>query len=94
MLFKELLIGVTNFFRDPEAFKALGRKWLPKLLADKPKEYTVRVWIPGCSTGEEVYSVAIVLRECLDQSRRKYQAQIFGTDIEERAIEAARAGTC
>ena len=92
MLFKELLIGVTNFFRDPEAFKALGRKWLPRLLADKPKEYTVRVWIPGCSTGEEVYSVAIALRECLDQSRRKYQAQIFGTDIEERAIEAARAG--
>jgi two-component system CheB/CheR fusion protein len=92
MLFKELLIGVTNFFRDPEAFKALGRKWLPRLLADKPKEYTVRVWVPGCSTGEEVYSIAIVLRECLNQSRRNYQAQIFGTDIDERAVELARPG--
>ncbi|HKS35629.1 MAG TPA: chemotaxis protein CheB, partial [Verrucomicrobiae bacterium] len=91
-LFKELLIGVTNFFRDPEAFKALGRKWLPKLLAAKPRESTVRVWIPGCSTGEEVYSTAIVLRECLDQLKGGYQAQIFGTDIDERAIETARLG--
>ncbi|PYK97966.1 MAG: hypothetical protein DME19_14335 [Verrucomicrobia bacterium] len=92
MLFKELLIGVTNFFRDPEAFKALGRTWLPKLLGDKPKDYTVRIWIPGCSTGEEVYSVAMVLRECLVQCRRDCQVQIFGTDIDERAIETARTG--
>jgi two-component system, chemotaxis family, CheB/CheR fusion protein len=92
MLFKELLIGVTNFFRDSGAFNALARKWLPKLLAGKPAEYTVRAWVPACSTGEEAYSVAIVLREGLDQLKRSCPVQVFGTDIDERAIESARAG--
>jgi two-component system CheB/CheR fusion protein len=92
MLFKELLIGVTNFFRDPDAFGVLGRKWLLKLLANKPKEYTVRVWVPACSTGEEAYSIAMVLRECLDQLKRNCSVQIFGTDIDEQAIESARSG--
>ena len=64
-LFKELLIGVTNFFRDPEAFEILGDRILPKLLADKPNEYAVRVWVPGCATGEEAYSLAMLLSERL-----------------------------
>ncbi|MBI4660506.1 MAG: PAS domain-containing protein [Verrucomicrobia bacterium] len=92
LLFKELLIGVTNFFRDAEAFAALRRKYLPKLLTQKPKDYTVRVWVPGCSTGEEVYSIAIILRECLDRLKRNVEVQIFGTDIDSDAIETARTG--
>src|SRR5205823_4287173 len=62
-LFKDLLIGVTRFFRDAEAFETLKHKILPKLLKAKPKDYCIRVWVPGCATGEEVYSVAIILRE-------------------------------
>ncbi|MGZ3608201.1 MAG: chemotaxis protein CheB, partial [Syntrophales bacterium] len=63
VLFKELLIGVTNFFRDVEAFEILKKKILPKMLAGKPENYELRIWAPGCSTGEEVYSLAMVIRE-------------------------------
>jgi two-component system CheB/CheR fusion protein len=91
VLFKELLIGVTSFFRDPGAFEKLKEK-MAEWLADKPKDYGVRVWAPGCSSGEEVYSIAIILKECFDDLKRNYKAQIFGTDIDEEAIEAARAG--
>jgi two-component system CheB/CheR fusion protein len=91
VLFKELLIGVTNFFRDREAFEKLKQK-MGEWLADKPKDYRVRVWAPGCSSGEEVYSIAIILKECFGDLKRSYKAQIFGTDIDEDAIEAARAG--
>ena len=92
ILFKELLIGVTNFFRDPEAFQILQTKALPKLLAEKPNDYAVRVWVPGCASGEEAYSVAIVLHECMQQIGRHFHVQIFGTDIDEDAIAIARAG--
>ena len=92
VLFKELLIGVTNFFRDPEAFEALQEKVLPKLLAEKPDDYTVRVWVPGCASGEEAYSIGIVLHECMEQIGRHFQVQIFGTDIDEDAISVARVG--
>ncbi len=91
-LVKELLIGVTNFFRDPEAFDVLRNGVLPGLLADKPDDYTVRVWVPGCSSGEEAYSLAIVLHECMEKLGRRLNVQIFGTDIDEDAIAAARAG--
>ena len=91
-LFKELLIGVTNFFREPEAFDTLQNKALPKMLADKPVDHTVRVWIPGCATGEEAYSVAIVLHECMERIGRRFHFQIFGTDINPDAIDTARAG--
>ena len=64
VLFKELLIGVTNFFRDPEAFKKLQEEALPAVLKSKGKHGSFRVWIPGCSTGEEAYSIAIVLTGC------------------------------
>jgi len=91
-LFKELLIGVTSFFRDPEAFEALRQKVLPQLLKDKPVGYSLRVWVPGCSSGEEVYSTAIILRECMDELERNFSVQIFGTDISDDAIDTARAG--
>jgi two-component system, chemotaxis family, CheB/CheR fusion protein len=90
-LCKDLLIGVTDFFRDPEAFKVLSRV-LKGMLAKKPKDYTVRVWVPGCSSGDEVYSIGIILRECMDALKKHFNVQIFGTDIDTDAIETARAG--
>ena len=92
ILFKELLIGVTNFFRDPEEFETLRTKVLPKLLGDKPEDYTIRVWCPGCSSGEEAYSLAILLHECMERMGRHFHVQIFGTDIDADAIDVARAG--
>ncbi|MDX2480448.1 MAG: chemotaxis protein CheB, partial [Desulfuromusa sp.] len=91
ILFRELLIGVTNFFRDPDAFKSL-QKLLQQLLESKPDHYTLRVWVAGCSSGEEAYSVAMLLRECMDETQRQFNIQIFGTDIDPEAIALARAG--
>ncbi|OGR19873.1 MAG: chemotaxis protein CheR, partial [Desulfobacterales bacterium GWB2_56_26] len=92
ILYKELLIGVTSFFRDPAAFELLKEKYLPELLRDKPDDYQVRVWVPGCSSGEEAYSIAIVLRECMEALGRHFLVQIFGTDLDEDAIGVARGG--
>jgi len=92
ILFKELLIGVTNFFRDPEAFQTLQTKTLPKLLAGKPDDCAVRVWVAGCASGEEAYSVAMVLHEYMEQIGRHFHVQVFGTDIDGDAIAVARAG--
>lgn len=91
-LFKDLLIGVTNFFRDPEAFAALESRALPQLLADKPPGAIIRLWVPGCSTGEEAYSLAILLQEQLDERKVDYKIQFFATDIDTGAIEQARTG--
>jgi len=90
-LFRELLIGVTNFFRDPASFHALKTNILPEML-DRSKEATFRAWIPGCSTGEEVYSLAIVIRELLDTHPHPINLQLFGTDIDDHAIDKARQG--
>ncbi|HET6489007.1 MAG TPA: chemotaxis protein CheB [Syntrophales bacterium] len=92
VLFKELLIRVTSFFRDPEAFDTLEKKILPALIEKKPDAYTVRVWVPGCGTGEEAYSIAILLRECMQEAARDFKVQIFGTDIDEDSIAQARTG--
>ena len=92
ILFKELLIGVTNFFRDAEAFQVLKENYLPNLLKNKPDDYTFRIWVPGCSSGEEAYSIAIVVQECLETLGRHMDVQIFGTDLDEEAITVARAG--
>lgn len=93
ILFKELLIGVTSFFRDAEAFELLRNQYLPELLREKStQDAQVRVWVPGCSTGEESYSIAIILSECLEQLGRHLDVQIFASDLDERAIGAARAG--
>lgn len=90
-LFNELLISVTSFFRDPAAWEALAPA-LIKLIQSRPDDYTLRVWIPGCSTGEEVYSLAIMVRECLEKLRSSKNIQIFGTDLDAEAIETARLG--
>ena len=94
LLFKELLIGVTNFFRDPEAFKKLQEEALPRVLRTKGKNSTFRVWIPGCSTGEEAYSVAITIAECMDRMKLTglIKTQIFATDIDKEAVDRARQG--
>lgn len=91
-LFKELLINVTNFFRDQEAFVTLKQDILPALLADKPDSYVFRIWVAGCATGEETYSIAMVLREVMDKSRREIKVQLYSTDLAEDTIAVARAG--
>ncbi|MBU2469279.1 MAG: PAS domain-containing protein [Proteobacteria bacterium] len=91
-LFKDLLIGVTNFFRDPEAFKVLREKMIPKLLDNLEPKQALRVWVPGCSTGEEVYSLVIIIKECLAKAGRDVALQVFGTDIDNVAVDKAREG--
>ena len=91
-LFRDLLIGVTNFFRDPDAFAALETLIIPKLFEGKPSGGVVRAWTTGCSTGEEAYSIAILLQERLEALKQNYRIQVFATDIDSRAIAVARAG--
>ncbi len=91
LLFREFLIGVTEFFRDTAAFQALRTIAIPAMLADKTGADTLRVWVPGCATGEEAYSIAIVLREVMGLKRGP-KVKIFATDIDDQAINAARAG--
>lgn len=91
-LFRELLIGVTAFFRDPQAFEELQKKVIPFLFADKISGDPIRVWVPGCSTGEEAYSLAILLREHMCALQQPFKIQIFATDIDSEAIEKARSG--
>ena len=94
LLFKELLIGVTNFFRDPEVWAVLREKVIPGLLASRPSGGSIRAWVAGCSTGEEAYSLAIVFREVLEATNLpgRYQMQIFATDLDRDAIDMARQG--
>ncbi len=97
LLHKELLIGVTSFFRDAEMFDFLREKALPHLLESRPPKRTIRMWNPGCSTGEETYSLAITLKECLEglanePPRRNAAIQIFATDIDQDAIDKSRRG--
>jgi len=86
------LIGVTSFFRDSEAFENLKEKHLIKLLKGKPDDYRIRVWVAGCSSGEEAYSIAILIQECMEKIGRHFDVQIFGTDIDEDAINVSRSG--
>jgi two-component system CheB/CheR fusion protein len=89
LLYRDLLITVTHFFRDPEAFEALRAAIEPMLAAKSTDSF--RVWVPGCATGEEVYSIAIIVRECMDRLKKHLNVQIFGTDIDADAIAKARA---
>lgn len=91
LLFRDLLISVTNFFRDPRAWQALESR-LEALVRGRQTDSPVRVWVPACATGEEAYSVAILLREMLDRLESRPEVQIFGTDLDDRAIDIARAG--
>ena len=91
-LYRDVLINVTSFFRNPEVFESLREAVYPKILADRSSSDPVRVWVPGCSTGEETYSHAISLVEMLSEMRIEIPVQIFGTDLSEHAIQRARIG--
>jgi two-component system CheB/CheR fusion protein len=91
ILFKELLISVTNFFRDKDAWEALAPQ-LEQLVKSRPDNYVLRIWVPGCATGEEAFSLAIALREAMEKVNRYLPIQIFGTDLDAEAIETARTG--
>ncbi|MGQ7932384.1 CheR family methyltransferase [Paraburkholderia sp. D1E] len=91
-LLRDMLIGVTNFFRDREAFEALEREVVPRILEGKTDEEQARAWVAGCSTGEEAYSLAMLLCERLAEGNHGPAIQVFATDIDERAIETARSG--
>jgi two-component system CheB/CheR fusion protein len=91
-LYQDLLIRVTSFFRDPESFEALKEVVFPKILPQRGTKETVRMWVPGCATGEEVYSVAIAMLEAAGDMASNLQLQIFGTDLNEAVIERARTG--
>jgi two-component system, chemotaxis family, CheB/CheR fusion protein len=93
VLFKELLINVTSFFRDTEAFAALKKEALPRIFEGKPETYIFRVWVAGCASGEEAYTLAMLFREYMDEINREYKFQIYATDIDDDAIATARAGT-
>ena len=94
LLFKEFLIGVTSFFREPMEWKLLKDKVLPAILAERAPSNTIRVWVSGCSTGEEAYSLAIVFKEVLAQLEpsQDFSMQIFATDLDREAIDKAREG--
>ena len=92
VLFQDLLIHVTGFFREPETFTAIRTQLLPALLKGRSPEDTLRVWVPGCSSGEEVYSVAMCLLEPIWEARIEVPVQVFGTDLSEAALQKARAG--
>jgi two-component system CheB/CheR fusion protein len=89
-LFRELLIGVTDFFRDPDAFEIIAKRVLPAVLGDKPDRYNFRAWTPGVATGEEAYSLAMLVQEYARQNEKSIHAQIFATDINGDAIDLAR----
>jgi two-component system, chemotaxis family, CheB/CheR fusion protein len=91
-LYHDILINVTSFFREPGTFEALKNQVFPSIILDKSLEAPIRIWIPGCSTGEEAYSIAISLLEFLSDRIPKPTIQIFATDISEVAIERARLG--
>ncbi len=93
LLFKELLIGVTNYFRDPQAWQVLRSETLPALLAGRPSGQ-LRAWVAGCSTGEEAYSLAIVFKEVMEKLKPKksFKLQIFASDLDRDAIDKARQG--
>jgi len=94
LLFKELLIGVTSFFRDAAVWDQLRAQALPTLLASRSPGHTLRAWVPGCSTGEEAFSLAIVFKEAVEKVKAKgpYDLQVFATDLDRDAIDKARQG--
>jgi len=91
-LYNDILIRVTGFFRDPEVFDALCSLVIPQLLRDRVANDPIRIWVPGCATGEEVYSIAICVMEAVTQGGFQCPVQIFGTDINDQAIDRARNG--
>jgi two-component system CheB/CheR fusion protein len=91
-LLKELLIGVTSFFRDSEAFETIHKKVLPKIFSEKDKNESVRIWVPGCASGEEAYSIAMLVSKYMEENKSRRKIQIFATDVDDDAIAQARNG--
>jgi two-component system CheB/CheR fusion protein len=91
-LYNSLLIGVTRFFRDTDAFDVINNKVIPEIVENKAENTVIRVWVAGCSTGEEAYSLAILFKEYLDTVQRNITVKIFATDIDSNAIEYASTG--
>jgi len=91
-LFKDVLISVTTFFRDPDVWQRLQNSALPSLLRSVPEGETFRAWVPGCATGDEAYTIAIAVREVCEQEGIDVALQVFATDLDSAAIEAARSG--
>ncbi len=92
LLFRELLVVVTAFFREPAHFEVLGQILAKNVLATRPMDATIRVWVPGCATGEEAYSIGMLLREGVEKSKKRFSFQIFATDLDSQAIAVARTG--
>ncbi|MDB5104932.1 MAG: signal transduction histidine kinase with CheB and CheR [Fibrobacteres bacterium] len=92
LLYQDILIKVTSFFRDKDAFESLKKTILPALIKARTPESGMRIWVPGCCTGEEVYSIAIAVLECIGDASSNVPVQIFATDISEEALAKARAG--
>jgi two-component system CheB/CheR fusion protein len=91
-LFRDMLIGVTSFFRDADAFKALEEEAIVRLLSNRPGGSAIRVWVPGCSTGEEAYSIAILLQERMEALKTHFDLTVFATDMDSVAVAHGRAG--
>lgn len=91
-LFRDLLIGVTRFFREPEAWESFGSEVVRRLVERKPKDEPIRAWVPGCASGEEAYTLAMTIFDEFDRVNRRADVQVFATDLNSHAIEAARAG--
>jgi two-component system, chemotaxis family, CheB/CheR fusion protein len=89
----DLLIGVTEFFREPEAFDAFEREAIPQLLENRPADSPLRVWVPGCATGEEAYSLAMLLIEAVGEGPRSSEVNVFATDVDRDALDVGRQGT-
>ena len=91
-LYQDMLIHVTSFFRNPKIFEALKRTVFPQILERKRADSSIRIWVPGCASGEEAYSLAIALLEFLGSRAPEIPIQLFGTDVSETSIRSARAG--
>jgi len=91
-LYKDLLIGVTKFFRDTEPFQMLERDIIPELLKNVPPGNDIRIWCAGCATGEEPYSIAIMLHEALEKANRPINVKIFATDVHQASLDVAGHG--
>ncbi|HEY0282986.1 MAG TPA: chemotaxis protein CheB [Rhizomicrobium sp.] len=92
LLAKDLLINVTSFFRDPKVFDILAEKAIPELLRSQQPDHPVRIWVPGCSTGEETYSLAMLFREQISAAKRDIKLQVFASDVDTDAVASAREG--
>jgi two-component system CheB/CheR fusion protein len=92
LLAKDLLINVTNFFRDPKVFELLAEKIIPDLIGRLPPDHILRIWVAGCSTGEETYSLAMLFREAITSAKRNVRLQVFASDVDPDAVAAAREG--